>query len=147
MQCFRIPLRNTYVMVVCDQVTLRTRYCGFSVELKRLWLSFMSVSERYARMRNEEKKGPQDRPLGHTRNDTERLWRNAFYYNILHTVCEVVSNCCTSIHFQDYRWLNHSLEESSGRESLQQRSVSIALSWLLLPPEVSFNRHGQTLII
>ena len=42
-----------------------------------------------------------------------------------------------------YRWLDHSLEEGSGRERLELRSVSIAVSWLLLPPEVGVNRHGH----
>ena len=58
--------------------------------------------------------------------DTERLWRNTICYNnILYTVCVEVSNHCTSIRFRVYRWLDHSLEESSGRESLQPRSVAV----------------------
>ena len=39
---------NTYVTVMCDHVTWSTRYCGFSVELRRLWRSFTRASERYA---------------------------------------------------------------------------------------------------
>ena len=132
----------------------------------------MSGSERYAHMRYEKKKGPQDRHLWHTGNalvvpdsgkpgwnwsivdiaywkvncdivalldvsparvtwlllncqcgnDTERLWRNAICYNnILYMVCEEVSNHCTIIRFQVYRWLDYSLEESSRQESLQPK--------------------------
>ena len=60
-----------YLTVVCDQVTWSMQYYGFSIELRRLWLSFTSSSERYAHMRNEEKKGAQDRPLG----TPEMTWR------------------------------------------------------------------------
>ena len=35
MQYFHIPLRNTYVMVMCDHVTWSTWYCGFSVFYER----------------------------------------------------------------------------------------------------------------
>ena len=50
----------------------------------------------------------------------------------------VLSAFCKTVTWRD-RWLYCSLDKE---KSLEQRSVSIALSWLLLPPEVGVNRHG-----
>ena len=40
LKLFCLKLCNTYVMVMCDHVTWSTQYCGFSIKLGRLWLSF-----------------------------------------------------------------------------------------------------------
>ena len=45
-----------------------------------------------------------------------------------------------------YKWLDHSLEEGSARESLEMRSVSTAASWLLFATESVWMGNWKTRI-